>query len=230
MTGKSHRAIGVASGIALSIYSLRCGAPLGLLSLITAPLGAILPDIDHDGSVAGKVKNKILNYLWVVIAIVFIGVCTFITLTYGAKDILIYIGLLTSICILCFITWKIINKLKPKPAQKKTQKNKVVNTVKQEVEFLTEHRGIMHTMLVPGLLVLLSFTVDLGDYRYLVYGLNIGYISHIIADVMTKSGCPILWPLTKKKIHLINIKTGSKGERVVACLLIGGILCLGFII
>lgn len=81
-------------------------------------------------------------------------------------------------------------------------------------KFLT-HRGITHTLLVPFLLALLQRVVM--DARIpllpeLIFGFNVGWIVHIIADMFNKKGVPILWPLTKKHFHVASVLTSSNQE------------------
>ena len=45
MMGKTHKTIGIITGLAFSIYGVLSGNSLYTLALVTAPLGAMLPDI-----------------------------------------------------------------------------------------------------------------------------------------------------------------------------------------
>ena len=91
-----------------------------------------------------------------------------------------------------------------------------------------KHRGATHFGLTT-LLLLFGATL-IG--RYLGYpdlgvAFGLGYISHILADALTKSGVPLLWPFYRKSIHLLpkafRIRTGGSVETllfmvIVACL------------
>lgn len=77
------------------------------------------------------------------------------------------------------------------------------------------HRGITHTLLVPALLVFLQYVIM--DMRLpllpeLIFGFNVGWVVHIIADMFNKKGVPILWPLTKRHFHVASVLTSSNQE------------------
>jgi len=81
-----------------------------------------------------------------------------------------------------------------------------------------KHRGITHTLLVPVILAFLTYfllsmgsstltTVIFTSLASLVAGYNLGWLSHIAADLFNKKGVPILWPLPVGNIHLACVKT-----------------------
>lgn len=72
MTGKTHKAIGVATGVALVIYSIRTSNMMYALGLATAPFGAMLPDIDHDRSKLGAVRKRVTEVIHVAAIIVLV--------------------------------------------------------------------------------------------------------------------------------------------------------------
>ncbi|MCL2362551.1 MAG: metal-dependent hydrolase [Defluviitaleaceae bacterium] len=212
MTGKTHKAIGVAAGVAFSIYGIRHGNPAALLGVVSAPLAAMLPDIDHGGSRIGKTRKMVAN---IVVAALVVALVAFawtyswyidsyrtliLTLTIFAIPVLVIFGL----------------------SQTKFGRS--------TIGFATKHRGIMHTLLLP---IFMFFSVGFINeiyFRILVLGAAIGYFSHIMADCFTTNGCPILFPITKKNISLIKIKTGSVHEKICAAIIITLILVLGFLI
>ena len=64
------------------------------------------------------------------------------------------------------------------------------------------HRAVTHTALACGLLAwaLLNFTPQ--NWRGYVIAFVIGYVSHLVADMLTEGGVPLFWPLSKKRIGL----------------------------
>lgn len=82
---------------------------------------------------------------------------------------------------------------------------------------LLTHRGFTHTLVIPILLVLLQYF--LMDHHILllpdlVFGFNVGWVVHIIADMFNRKGVPILWPFTKRHFHVANILTSTGQEYV----------------
>lgn len=90
------------------------------------------------------------------------------------------------------------------------QKNPTRNIINK----LFGHRGFIHS---PIFIILLSFllfflTNKANITDIWVYGLAIGFISHIFLDMFNKAGIPLLYPLSKHHFHCGRIRTGSKKE------------------
>lgn len=146
MTGKTHAICGTTTMIAIAACNAK-GLALGdfmilpWVSVLTAPSGSYMPDIDLHRSKMGS-KHKIISKL------------------------------------------------------------------------LT-HRGITHTFLVPVLLAVLQYFLmsrRIALLPDLVFGFNVGWVVHIIADMFNKKGVPIFWPFTKAHIHVATVLTSTKQE------------------
>ena len=89
----------------------------------------------------------------------------------------------------------------------------------QKVPWLSKmltHRGITHTLLVPLIIAgLFVLSMHIPVLPSLLFGLEVGYVAHIFADMFNSKGVPILWPLSKDKIHFANVKTASAGQQLV---------------
>ena len=78
------------------------------------------------------------------------------------------------------------------------------------------HRGALHSALA-GVAVCSAV-----EYLALVVGapglgraLGWGYAAHLVADMLTRRGVPLLWPLTRRRISFprpITVRTGGFGE------------------
>lgn len=80
-----------------------------------------------------------------------------------------------------------------------------------------KHRGITHTLLVPLIMIFLQWWlmgIHIPFLPELIFGFNIGYIIHIVADMFNKKGVPILWPAVPSNFHVATVLTGSKEEYV----------------
>lgn len=64
-----------------------------------------------------------------------------------------------------------------------------------------KHRTVTHSLLACGLALLIN------------PWLGLGYVSHVLLDMLNPTGCPLLWPYTKK-FSVGSIKTGSKVETI----------------
>ena len=79
-----------------------------------------------------------------------------------------------------------------------------------------KHRGITHTLLLPLLVVglfILARTIPI--LPSLLFGFEIGYVAHIVADLFNKKGVPLLWPFTSAHLHVACVKTSSKAQQVI---------------
>ncbi|UDG80542.1 metal-dependent hydrolase [Candidatus Annandia pinicola] len=80
------------------------------------------------------------------------------------------------------------------------------------------HRGFTHSILsiiifyyILNLIILLNIKIS----NYLIYFMTIGYTSHIIADMFTYQGVPLLWPLKWKfSFFLFKKKYIYKEEKI----------------
>ena len=93
------------------------------------------------------------------------------------------------------------------------------------------HRGITHTLLVPALLALAMWAIP--TYLNLVplintalmsilFGVQFGYCMHIFADMFNGKGCPILWPIVRKKIPgILDLPSEGIGAWLFAIVLVG---------
>jgi len=213
MTGKSHKAIGTAVGAAITIYGLRNGINAAPLALLSAPLAAMLPDIDHNSSKYGRSRKIIAKTATIIAGTAAIGVAWY----YSAYIVANYTTLL--IMALGFVAPVTIVYLL-------SQTRKAKNLI----GFASKHRGITHTLVLPlCMLFAVQFVTELY-FQILAYGFIAGYLSHIVADCFTRKGCPIFFPITTKTINLTNIATGSQAEKICMAVLITIIIGVSIVI
>lgn len=76
------------------------------------------------------------------------------------------------------------------------------------------HRGFLHTPCFLALCWLCYFNINKGIYIdntfWIMFGFSIGFLCHILQDILTKGGIMLLYPFCKKKFHLTNFKSKSK--------------------
>ncbi len=87
------------------------------------------------------------------------------------------------------------------------------------------HRGFTHSLLaVAGAVLLLQLKVTSqwvipGD---VFQGLVLGYLSHIVADMLTPAGVPLLWPCRWRfRLPLLRSQKGNQVERMLCLALVG---------
>lgn len=210
MRGTTHKAIGTVVGVSIVVYAIKSEQPMLALGAVTAPFGAMLPDIDHDRSKLGAQRKVVMATINKLIGIAFVAVILLalvVGLVYGTATLLLFKETLITvpICGVCLIANS--------------------DKMRRKYKFLHKHRGIMHTLLIPALLVIGVYTVDIDWLSSLLLGLALGYLSHLYADCLTVSGCPIAWPISEECFRLTRITTGTFWEYVGASCLSA---CIGF--
>lgn len=80
------------------------------------------------------------------------------------------------------------------------------------------HRKATHS-LVAAICVWTVLSLFLGQY-VLALGTFLGYVSHLLLDMLNPMGVPLLYPFTKEKYKIGKIYTGDKGENIVSVVLI----------
>jgi len=216
MTGKSHKAIGVATGVAFAIYGIRHGEPALMLALVSAPLAAMLPDIDHSGSKIGQLRKQFANTAIVVAGLMLLGAAWY----YGQQInnyttlIAVALGVALPTIALFFLSQ--------------------TKWFRRGLHFATKHRGAMHTLLIP--ICMFAASTFIGQqygqqyFLFLLYGCVAGYVSHLLADTLTKKGCPILFPIWPNNIRLTKITTGSQDESIAMGILILIIIVIALLV
>jgi len=203
MTGKTHKFIGITAGAAIA-YTAFSGNPENLFYLIACPIGAMIPDIDHDSSKLGRTRKNIMTAVSTLFSsFAFVAILFFLVDAYQKSRLLPAIATVL-IIIVPFAMLISLSKIK---------------AVKKNLKFMVKHRGLMHTLILPACMFGAGFLVTEPTFKILLTGVNIGYITHILSDLLTTRGCPVLYPVTKKNIRFMNIKTGSPGEYIAGLVL-----------
>jgi len=78
------------------------------------------------------------------------------------------------------------------------------------------HRNIFHTIYFPAAISLVLFAFNL---RLLSLAVLIGYLLHLLLDMITKKGIALFYPLSKKRIKGF-VKVGSLIENLVFVVLV----------
>ena len=214
MNGKTHKFIGIVAGGAAAYCGVAAqSAPMHMFYLIAVPIGAMMADIDHDNSKLGRSRKNIMTAVSSLFgSLAIVAVSFFLIDAYTDADKSFAQAILT-VCMVAlpFLLFACLSKIK---------------FVKENLKFMVKHRGLMHTLILPGFLFAATYFIGEPTFKILVTGLTIGYITHLLADLLTVRGCPIFFPFSKKNIKFMNIKTGSKAEYVAAAAISAGFAAL----
>ncbi|MGV3344237.1 metal-dependent hydrolase [Enterobacteriaceae bacterium LUAb1] len=81
------------------------------------------------------------------------------------------------------------------------------------------HRGFTHSLLaiISGIILLKTkFPASTWLPADVFQGMIVGYLSHIIADILTPAGVPLLWPCRWRfRLPLLNSQKGNQLERLL---------------
>lgn len=77
------------------------------------------------------------------------------------------------------------------------------------------HRGFTHTPFLLGLIWLIYYfvvkTFSMNYFHFwILLGFSVGFLCHIIQDMMTKGGIKFFWPIYGYRIHFTGFESDSK--------------------
>lgn len=226
MQGKTHRYGGLALGAVASLATV--GSIKGIDTvffmgafLTGSTLGSLIPDLDHRHSELSK-KVKPLGVLVSSVCkhrgFTHTGLCCFlVTLVCFLLDVIvanIKIGTYdwgTSFIVGVVFTGIIMSVF---VGLVKFTHIKKLNRIR-----FNKEKMLMLTIVVLGLTTL--FADILVNYiGYYIIGISVGYVSHLLVDMLTVSGVPLMYPYTNKMYRLATLTTGEDDKWVSKILFI----------
>ena len=100
---------------------------------------------------------------------------------------------------------------------------RMLRIISLPISKLCGHRGFTHSLIAWFILMISCYQwlpVDWGISPDLIQAFLLGYLSHLIADMLTPSGVPLLWPLPQRFcLPLLRSKNNKRGERFISVLL-----------
>lgn len=214
MTGKTHM---ICSTAAVSVYALAHwrGVEIGgaemLPALFIAPaaVGAYMPDMDIQQSRLGskfKFLSKNMKHRGITHTLVVPAVLATASFTMQSRKASMFVSLLVGILMMMLFDKKIGTRKK--------------GAVAKALDIFTSKIGIFATV---GMLIMSWFWPSVGSS--ILFGLFLGWTLHIFEDMFNSTGCPVLWPIAKGRVHLPYIaivKTRHWTEAIFMLLWLGG--------
>ena len=222
MRGKTHFTVGVLTSLQASLLFNK---PLSLFDIIICSLFSLLPDLDTSNStlsnkilnqnVSKKIYKLVIYLLNILINIIISSLVTFIAIiileaniTHGflRRLFLSLIFILLAIC-LYIINGKIYFIL--------------FSSILAIFPWL-KHRKLSHSLLAVFMIAFILKQIELlSNISNLCFFGTIGYASHLfLGDLFTKSGIPILYPLSDKKFSLGFLRVGGFLSNILESLFI----------
>lgn len=218
MTGKTHKFIGIVAGGAIAYYGVTVlDNPMYIIAAVSSAVGSMIPDIDHNNSAIGSKRKKIVSSLSVIIGLVILCASMLFLIFAYLNNTLLSSAVTLALILLPFGVLTALTK---------------VEVVQRNIKFIVKHRGLMHTLILPACMTAALFVIKEPVFAILLQGLLVGFVSHLFMDILNPKGCPILYPISKSNIKVMNIRTGSKGENVAgavvaACIIVGILIYCG---
>lgn len=219
MLGYTHRMGGIALGAAVPVivqkqFGVMIDDPLIFVSLTMSggALGSLIPDIDSTTSTLGRKIKPISKFIsqkfghrggthTILSCILFSILCFYITkkleiyLSVGINnEKILMFSIINAIIVVTsclFILSSIPNKLRG-PLSKKNDIYIII--------FLT---------LATVFFTFTNVEVVVSYIEIYMIGIVLGYTSHIILDMFTREGVPLLRPIFKMRFKVLPCKTGS---------------------
>lgn len=241
MRGSAHLAIGLITGVAVA--GLVPGIPFSLPGIALAGFSALAPDLDHPESRLSQRLGFTQGYVRWAFAAAGLGLAAYayFLLRPGPDQRLSYVAALAFGLVGVGLQGGSARKL----ALLFTGLGTVLAGLYVQALWLsllgtfvalapfTSHRSWTHTIWAAALWTYIGYLAnrDLGWHGVAHYA-GAGYVSHILADTLTKSGVRWLLPLTDYCFKIPLLSTGSKlGNVVEAGICLGyGLLVLGLVL
>lgn len=209
MNGAQHKIVGIGFGIGAFLVLNDMGMSLeGAVTAFTSVAGSLLPDIDHDKTYVGRKRKFITTLTAKTLTVLLYGICIvsavllFLIVKQGMDfgvNPMFLVGGIAGVFILMFLQRTICNS--------------------KSFKWAAKHRGLMHTLLVPIAIFMVGYSTAAPLIRYTSFGIFVGYLSHLVADMFTVAGCPILFPLVRSNIRIMRYESKDPKLNTVAMFL-----------
>ncbi|GAB3830589.1 metal-dependent hydrolase [Hymenobacter jeollabukensis] len=216
--GSSHLAIGLITGV--GIAAVTSDVRFSLPGIALAGFSSLAPDLDHPNSRLSKRMGFLQSYVRWAFAMmaVMLAIFAYLNLPPGPNQRVAYTAALATFLIGMAMQNQAVRKL----ALLFTGAASVLIGLYEQMLWLsllgafvtaapyTSHRSYTHTIWAAAFWTYIGHLAnkDLGWHGVAVYA-GAGYMSHLLADTLTKSGVRYFLPLSDKALKVPLISTGS---------------------
>lgn len=225
MRGKTHCAVGIITGIQLSLIFSQ---PIVPTTIVASAVFSTLPDLDKSNSIISSLilKKNFSKFLYKLILFLL-----------NISIFLISIKISSSFFISSAITFFTIIFLEKKVTHYDMRKALITGTLlllsvilflaKVNISFIVpfvifsifpwlKHRNFSHSFLMVIIVFLIIKPISIViNYEFLAFLSSFMYFLHIICDMFTRQGVAIFYPFSKKMISLGYIKVGGKFSNII---------------
>ena len=231
MRGRTHLIAGTMATFEISIL---CGLPIVLLTLPVTMICSVIPDIDEANSntLSKLISKSITKKIHLALLFSFTTLSFYMYMKTGMNA---YLGMVLSVLFSILVSKRLTSSL---------VRSIVISSLFFIVSLtlylhkfnlgyslfalifaiypLLKHRGISHSLL-GSIIVFFIFTYieKSGGPANLAYPASMAYLIHLVFDMATKRGVPLLLPFSKRYYRFGNLRVGS-----IICNLIENILII----
>lgn len=201
MLGRTHMAAGAIAGAGLATVA-GTTSPYAAVLIALAAAGALLPDLDHQGSRLSRVCRACAPLLGLAACLWWVH--RHAAATNGAARGMLAVGALVT---------------------------GAVYLLPLAVSRALDHRGPTHSLLLWAALAISGAVFYRGPYSLCLVAVAAGAaIGGCVPDAMTLAGAPLLWPVARRRVWILpagwRMRTGGSGERVLLVVLSGCVVYL----
>lgn len=211
MTGKTHVLCTTAAFAAFTVthpgtFEFVGNSISPIMALPGVAVGAFLPDIDIHQSrlgqkfkiISGMLGHRGITHTLLVPAILLLSIG--ISHSRGANVIMSLV--------LGYLVGLLFDKRRSK------KKGNLIWTFRNIVSSI---RG-----LILGIVLVALSLMSVNVWGSCAFGLAVGWIGHIFEDLFNYKGCPIMWPISNKHVHIMSVKTRHWTEAVFLFIWLAG--------
>lgn len=128
---------------------------------------------------------------------------------------------------LYFLSAAVVGSLLPDIDEPNSYAGRKAKGISYFIKSIFGHRGITHSLLGTGIISIIIYFL-LNHYNLnlqILQMFNLGYLSHLLTDLITKAGIPLFYPY-KKRIKIPLIRTGGKREFIFRTIVYSRLLFL----
>ena len=223
MRGRTHLIAGTMATFEISIL---CGLPIVLLTLPVTMICSVIPDIDEANSntLSKLISKSITKKIHLALLFSFTTLSFYMYMKTGMNA---YLGMvvskrLTSSLVRSIVISSLFFIVSLTLYLHKFNLGYSLFALIFAIYPLLKHRGISHSLL-GSIIVFFIFTYieKSGGPANLAYPASMAYLIHLVFDMATKRGVPLLLPFSKRYYRFGNLRVGS-----IICNLIENILII----
>lgn len=220
MMGRTHATSGAVLALAtmplLRKYGLSADPWSSVTYTIAAAGGAMLPDFDHRKATIAQTFGPITKGLAVVVEKLsgghrngthsILGIIAFTALAYGINNAVVILNyfhvenaaLISRIIMGVWITF-------------------LLAVISATFHLEASDIGFVHLMVcaVGGLVIVGVSIIHTFPFDVLPWAVAVGVTAHILGDMLTKQGCPLIWPIIGTRFKVANFTTDQFFERQI---------------